>query len=617
MMNNKGITLVSLTITILLLIILAGTITYSGINVYKNMLVENFISETKLVQEKVNLICDKYKVSGKATLNEYLESVGIKTDATNIDKAGTLNNKVSELIANGGGKENYLYFDKDALEGILGIKKLDQEILINFSTREVISLKGIKVDNQIYYRQYDLPYGDKIIEYADTENNKLSIEIKKKMYGLTAKLIVTPNIKENVEIYYGEKLGVNDNNEPIVSYWEEAINKSNNEYEINISKTANYVIKVKDQYGNEKTKEVNVTLVNSPELVNEFIPIKYNEKDQKWYMASEDDGDWYDYEVQTSNENYTSKWANAMLNDGRFKKKADGTIEDSKEGKILSSLKNVSIEESELGSIFVWIPRYMYKIEADNNIENSGCNTSNAGIINIKFLKGTTSIPTDNTKIDLNESITNENWHVHPAFENGIVNSFENGEWDEEITGFWIAKYETSRNDATNASIGESKTLKIQSNVKPISQTNFVSMYTEAKDFTEKLNSHLMKDSEYGAVAYLAYSEYGRNRKEAESNNVSNTEKLTGFNYKGDYANTTTGNIYGIYDFDNNLPEIVAISYKNSEKLKEETYKEILKESENAKKSTKYLTLYADTNNVYGDALNETSDKTTNKYWNR
>ena len=70
MMNNKGITLISLTITILLLIILAGTITYSGINVYKNMLVENFISETKLVQEKVNLICDKYKVSGKATLNE-------------------------------------------------------------------------------------------------------------------------------------------------------------------------------------------------------------------------------------------------------------------------------------------------------------------------------------------------------------------------------------------------------------------------------------------------------------------------------------------------------------------------------------------------------------------
>ena len=112
-------------------------------------------------------------------------------------------------------------------------------------------------------------------------------------------------------------------------------------------------------------------------------------------------------------------------------------------------------------------------------------------------------------------------------------------------------------------------------------------------------------------------SEYGRNKKEAESNNTSNTEKLTGFNYKEDYANTTTGNIYGIYDFDNNLPEIVAISHKNSEKLKEETYKEMLNESENAKKSTKYLTLYADSNNVYGDALNETSDKTTNKYWNR
>ena len=31
---------------------------------------------------------------------------------------------------------------------------------------------------------------------------------------------------------------------------------------------------------------------------------------------------------------------------------------------------------------------------------------------------------------------------VHPAFTDGTSNNFKNGEWDKEVSGFWVAKYE-------------------------------------------------------------------------------------------------------------------------------------------------------------------------------
>ena len=86
--------------------------------------------------------------------------------------------------------------------------------------------------------------------------------------------------------------------------------------------------------------------VNSPKVATGMIPIKYNGTD--WVVCSKEDPEWYNYDN-------TKKWANIMLSDGTYK---EGKVQ---EGQI--------VKENELGSMYVWIPRYAYKIVADKNIE--------------------------------------------------------------------------------------------------------------------------------------------------------------------------------------------------------------------------------------------------------
>lgn len=95
------------------------------------------------------------------------------------------------------------------------------------------------------------------------------------------------------------------------------------------------------------------------------------------------------------------------------------------------------------GSMWVWIPRYAYRI-------TSGYNSSTTGTIEIEFMKGTTNeTSTGRTTFD---NVSGEgNWNIHPAFE-----------YDTTVPGIWVAKFEASRSDATAESSGSSTTIKIQ-----------------------------------------------------------------------------------------------------------------------------------------------------------
>ena len=42
-------------------------------------------------------------------------------------------------------------------------------------------------------------------------------------------------------------------------------------------------------------------------------------------------------------------------------------------------------------------------------------------------------------------------------------------------------------------------------------------MYTSARAYATNLNSHMLKNSEWGAVAYLTESKYGRNGEEVDN----------------------------------------------------------------------------------------------------
>lgn len=61
MKNKKGITLIALTITVIILLILASVATYSGIEVIRSARLTAFTTELKIMQTQVNELYEEDK----------------------------------------------------------------------------------------------------------------------------------------------------------------------------------------------------------------------------------------------------------------------------------------------------------------------------------------------------------------------------------------------------------------------------------------------------------------------------------------------------------------------------------------------------------------------------
>ena len=404
--------------------------------------------------------------------------------------------------------------------------------------------------------------------------------------------------------------------------------------------------------------------VNAPALKTGMTPIKFNEatasKKGEAVKTTKEDKDWYSYE--------NKKWANAETKDG---------------------------------SMWVWIPRYAYRI--DNSTKTT----------DVVFLIGTSDnyydeqgkVQTAKRCKSKEEKVdTTTGYTVHPAFTNESSIEFRNGGWDRELTGIWVSKFEaayaTSGETANKAPVKESSVVYTSETVHahnievkgdrpestkneriparnwldgvyeankekikyPTFQGSSYSMnYITINDannisraLTEEGNiyglsndtdSHLMKNSEWGACAYLARSiRYGIgnnsiavNNKNLNNGGVSTTKEqgntkasayaVTGYNnndnewndYLGENKSpSTTGNIYGIYDMVGGNWNRIAAYINNGENIHGES---VIVGKE---KSTKYATVYphsdVGTNDdekgeanyklndkIYGDGIRETS----------
>ena len=243
--------------------------------------------------------------------------------------------------------------------------------------------------------------------------------------------------------------------------------------------------------------------VNTPKLGTGMTPIKWN--GSSWVNTTGSDKDWYDYTGK--------KWANAKTSDG---------------------------------SMWVWIPRYAYSI-------TSGYHSSSTGTIEIKFLKESSNVAYDGTSAWDNVSGQGK-WNIHPAFNYG-----------QEVSGIWVAKFEASRSNATSSNAGSNNTIKIQSGVQSWRSITVNDIYTNCLNYNKTLNSHMMKNDEWGAVAYLSKSKYGKN---AEVTINSNSSYYTGGGsgnaYVSNIGQSTTGTVHGVYDMSGGAWEYVAAYVDNS-----------------------------------------------------
>ena len=217
--------------------------------------------------------------------------------------------------------------------------------------------------------------------------------------------------------------------------------------------------------------------------------VKFNSSNNTWETGTE-----YSYVPGTgSSDNTQSKWANARV-----------TIND-------------------VDSYFVWIPRYAYRIiyfdtGDSKKAYQEGTLTEADAVANGQIIGYSDSrgiVDAQGRKID---SITSESnttkimvsedyFMVHPAFTNEV----NYGGWSSQIAGTWIGKYETARSDTQGATQGSATTLKVQPGVTSFRNVSIGNMYTYSQNYARELESHILKNSEWGAVAYLTESKYGRN----------------------------------------------------------------------------------------------------------
>ena len=302
----------------------------------------------------------------------------------------------------------------------------------------------------------------------------------------------------------------------------------------------------------------------------------------------------YDYVAgEGTEDNNKSKWANAVVT-------VDG-----------------------IDSYFVWIPRYAYKITYnDVNDKSAG------GTIDVKFLVGTSDNYYDENgelkkaqRAVTGKEDTTSDYYVHPAFTNNV----DLGGWDSELTGIWVGKYETSlvdttdKNNITNVvtddegsgnmllSNVENRAIAVQPGMSSWRYCTIGNMYTNAKSYAENLNSHMLKNSEWGAVAYLTHSQYGRNGHEVELNDNDGyitADEGIDVNIK----QSTTGNLYGIYDLSGGATEFTAIYFNatTSDYLVNNANSFARFEGESDKYATAYIEEEQKLGFLLGDATYET-----------
>ena len=232
---------------------------------------------------------------------------------------------------------------------------------------------------------------------------------------------------------------------------------------------------------------------NAPVLAEGMIPVVYDEGLGYWIKADINAG-WY---------NYTDKiWANAVM----VKTDATEGVECSKSRSYyMNAPAYTPVKEEDILAYYVWIPRYKYKLF--NATYASG---TSAQVIDVTFENGTSTTGTVTCTYASNGAETcqnkaNGNYYTHPAFT--MINASGN---KTELKGIWVGKFETT---------GSTTTPTVKPGVSSLRSITVANMYSAGKLFRStdyitnnginQSDSHMMKNIEWGAVAYLKQSNYG------------------------------------------------------------------------------------------------------------
>ena len=309
--------------------------------------------------------------------------------------------------------------------------------------------------------------------------------------------------------------------------------------------------------GNSLNKEVMIyyqeVILNGsyPVLKDNLIPVIISNTGV--VTKADTSKEWYSYEKKN--------WANSViLKDESVQYKNGETI-----------------PESNIESYFVWIPKYSYQLFDLGNYSSLTSISDKTQEINIKFGTGNTSDSISGectTPFENNQGIAGSSgnckvgdYMTHPAF------------LAFDTTGLWVGKFETGYDGATSTaaaqvnSVDTSKII-IKPNVYSWRNITVGNMFKNSYDYQRNLDSHMMKNTEWGSVAYLQHSKYGSQASVRINNNkafitgYAGTEEPTlgcsGLSISGNRMESTTLGVDGTYSVNYlNNKSIVASTTNN------------------------------------------------------
>lgn len=324
---------------------------------------------------------------------------------------------------------------------------------------------------------------------------------------------------------------------------------------------------------------------NAPVLSGDMIPVVY--QNNKWVKA--DTNNWYNYETQ--------QWANAVTGKDYATRQ-----------KYLNAEPGTEVLMSDITTMWVWIPKFEYRIQGSYGL--GGTSMQSPGEIEINFVSKET--------LDASDGFI-----LHPAFCWGDTCNTNRAE-NKELAGIWVGKFETSPNEDSNCykqsstTNCNSYTLNVMPRIVPNAPSwRNVNVYVMNRVVNNEMNGsygyssygfnggynvHVMKNSEWGAMAYLSQSKYGTyggnntigneicknnsssyytGRSNGGNGNTStsargsysydgrscttnacNTESITALQYST--CSSTTGNISGIYDVVGGSSEMMMMNYNTT-----------------------------------------------------
>ena len=337
----------------------------------------------------------------------------------------------------------------------------------------------------------------------------------------------------------------------------------------NVIYNGNFKIYTRQMLGNDN---FDLSGANKPVLASNMIPVYYDETEEVWKKADVNNNNsnyqWYSYE---SSGEYKGRWANAV------------TVKDTNRQTYLNATPGTTISMDDITTMWVWIPRFKVNttdfdaISGECSCSNTSYNTKTECISNSEKWQCPNPGAIDVTFVKANET---------------AIDAFTFG--DKELSGFWYGKFEiggTLASACTNETCNVSN-IVVKPNVTSLRSQKVSSFFFASRSMEQTGNSfgfvssevdtHMSKNNEWGAVAYLTQSIYGRCTNSTTCTEVginNNSNYITGYGApagsdksvtNGTYNTTlgkdasTTGTIYGIYDMSGGTWEYVMGVYSNT-----------------------------------------------------